>query len=90
MRILHYHRYDGMLQSINAVLGFAIVLPKCLRLADHEVDIFEEFDEQRSRKLMDCLYFMVNWLRESISGFVSQDGEMIRKKVICGKTMGQM
>lgn len=87
MRVLHYHRHGGNLDSINAVLGFAILLPKCFRVSSVAAldamgcDIYEEFGELKGRKLMDCLYLTVNWLRESISGFVSQNDQMIRKKV---------
>lgn len=45
------------------------------------IDIFDIFDDMKSRKMMDILFYSVNWIRETISGFASQEDAMIKKKV---------
>lgn len=81
MRTLHYLRYDGDLESINAVLGCALILPKIF----DSPDLMEEFrghDNEMQKKLLDISFHSVNWFREVISAFVNQTDPMIRKKVL--------
>lgn len=83
MRVLHFNSNNGDLESINAVLGCGLVLPKCIiPNTDHSiVDIFDKYDQTKARKMLDCWFYSVNWVRESISGFASQKDKMINKKV---------
>lgn len=71
--------HNGNLDPVNAVLGCAIIMPKCL--SNEDVDIFDDFDEARARKILDILIYTDNWLRESIGGFASQNDIRINKKV---------
>lgn len=77
MRILHFQRNKGNLESINALLGCAIFIPKL-----QDVNIFDTYSEEQSVKILEILIYTVNWMRVSISAFVTQDDPMIRGKVI--------
>lgn len=77
MRILHFQRNKGNLESINALLGCAIFIPK-LQEANN---IFDMYTEEQACKVLDILVYTVNWMRVSISAFVTQDDPMIRGKV---------
>lgn len=45
-------------------------------------DIFTEFDTMTRKKLYDIHFYTINWMREIISGFISQDIVGQRKKVL--------
>lgn len=77
MRILHFQRNKGNLESINALLGCAIFVPKL----DRDVNIFETYTDEQGVKILDILFYTINWLRVCISAFVTQDDPMIRGKV---------
>lgn len=76
MRVLHFQRNKGNLESINALLGCAIFIPKL-----QDVNIFDIYTEEQSLKVLDVLFYTVNWMRVTISAFVTQDDPMIRGKV---------
>ncbi|KAJ6632727.1 Fanconi anemia group D2 protein, partial [Pseudolycoriella hygida] len=80
LRITQFERY-GNLVTINALLGCSIVLPKCMNNST-EMDIFDDYDEPDAKKILDIYYYTVNWMRESISAFVSQTGENMRMKTM--------
>lgn len=44
LHTLHYYRFDQSLESINAVLGCAVVLPQFIG-SPSDCDIFNEYDE---------------------------------------------
>lgn len=81
MRIL-YSRRHGDLTLIDAVLGAAIVLPKIMSPNNENVDIFDELDDDSARQVLDTYFYTVNYWRECISAFVSQNCPMIRTKVL--------
>lgn len=85
MSVTYAARSDGSLVNINAVLGCAIIMPKCL--SNEDVDIFDDFDETRAKKILDILIYTANWLRESIGGFASQDDTKINMKVGSTETL---
>lgn len=45
------------------------------------MDIFMDYEETKAKKILDLHYLTVNWMRETISAFVSQSGEPMQKKV---------
>ncbi|XP_055905389.1 Fanconi anemia group D2 protein [Eupeodes corollae] len=81
MRVLHFVRYDGSLEMINALLGCGIILPKVFENID-SVDIFYEYDDIQSKHILDIFFHTVNWIRETISSFSCQNDPMIRGKVL--------
>ncbi|XP_044262962.1 Fanconi anemia group D2 protein [Tribolium madens] len=72
LRLLHYKQQNGNLESIDALLGCGVILPK-----SEQKDSLEQF-----RKTSDCLFHCINWFREVISGFVLQKSEKLRRKVL--------
>lgn len=81
VRTLHFLRYGGNLESINALLGCAVIIPK-LPASIADFDIFEEYDDSTARNILNVYFYLINWFRETISAFASQDQQMIRKKVM--------
>lgn len=79
LRNLQFHR-SGNLIPINALLGCAIVLPKCVN-SPSEMDIFDDYDAARAKKILDVNYHTINWMRETIGAFVTQDDRKTRRKV---------
>lgn len=63
---------ENNFSSIDAILGAAICLPKCLN-ALHDVDIFEDFNKDTSKLIFDMYFYTVNWFREIVSAFVTQE-----------------
>lgn len=47
-----------------------------------EMDMFEDYNETKAKKILDLYYLTVNWMREAISAFVSHTGDNMQKKVI--------
>ncbi|ETN67576.1 hypothetical protein AND_000597 [Anopheles darlingi] len=85
MRTLHAVRYDGSLESINALLGCAIVVPAFYGDIGEEERRFsiDAYDETLCTQLLDVYFCLGNWFRECIGAFVGQQQEaMIRRKVI--------
>lgn len=80
VRLLHYHRNKGNLESINALLGCAIFTPKSL-----DTISFDALPDEVAGKIVDIMFYTVNWMRVGISAFVTQDDPMIREKVCTWK-----
>lgn len=78
MRILHFHRCNGNLESINAVLGCPIIFPQ---FTDSPEDVMLDNVEQRIY-LMDIFFYTANWFREVVCAFATQRELNIRKKVL--------
>uniref|UniRef100_A0AAG5DH85 Fanconi anemia group D2 protein n=1 Tax=Anopheles atroparvus TaxID=41427 RepID=A0AAG5DH85_ANOAO len=84
MRTLHAIRYEGTLESINALLGCAIVVPDFYGLPEEEDRRFsvDTYDEGVCTQLLDIYFYLGNWFRECISAFVGQNDAVMRKKVL--------
>ncbi|XP_037821987.1 Fanconi anemia group D2 protein [Lucilia sericata] len=81
VRALHMLRFEGSLESINALLGCAIILPKFFD--DDNVDaIFFDYNEEMQKKILDIYFHCVNWIRETISSFATQVEPILRQKVL--------
>uniref|UniRef100_A0A1B0FNR3 Fanconi anemia group D2 protein n=1 Tax=Glossina morsitans morsitans TaxID=37546 RepID=A0A1B0FNR3_GLOMM len=81
VRVLQMQRYEGSLDLINALLGCAIILPDFFD--DPDLDsIFNDYDEQLQKKILDIYFHCVNWMRETVSSFATQRDAMIRTKVL--------
>lgn len=81
MRMLYFRRYNGSLDLINAVLGAGVVLP-AVALSETPVDLFDSFDADKAKKIVDIYFYTVNQWRESVSAYVSQDESNMRRKVL--------
>ncbi|KAL9900180.1 fancd2 isoform 1-T3 [Glossina fuscipes fuscipes] len=81
VRVLKMQRYEGSLESINALLGCAIILPDFFD--DPDLDsIFNDYEEPMQKKILDIYFHCVNWMRETVSSFVTQRDAMVRTKVL--------
>lgn len=81
MRILVSRRFNGSLEMINAVLGSGVVLPS-VALSDSSIDLFDHFDDENAKKIVDIYFYTVNVWRESVSAYVSQNDPIMRRKVL--------
>ncbi|XP_019844495.2 Fanconi anemia group D2 protein isoform X2 [Bactrocera dorsalis] len=81
VRSLHLQRYQGSLEQINALLGCAIVLPTFFDESNSDA-IFYDYDEQLQKLILDIYFHCVNWMRETVSSFSTQQEPMIRSKVL--------
>lgn len=74
------HKRSNNLINVSAILGCAIILPKIIN-SDENVNIFNEFDEEQSKKIMDIYFHTANWFREIISAYASESFN-IREKIL--------
>lgn len=79
MRVLYFRRYDGVLTSIDAILGAGIVLPSNIDPTT-DIDIFDEYGEDRGRRVLDMYFYTANFWRECVSAYSSQI--LMRGKVL--------
>ncbi|XP_049295693.1 Fanconi anemia group D2 protein homolog [Anopheles funestus] len=84
MRTLHFIRYGGVLESINALLGCTLVVPEVYGVAEEEERRFsvDTYDETSCTLLLDIYFYLSNWFRECISAFVGQTDRVMRRKVL--------
>lgn len=61
---------ENDLQPIDAVLVAGICLPQCFNTL-HHTDIFEDFNEDKSKLILDMYFYTVNWFREIVTAFVT-------------------
>lgn len=81
LRVLYFRRHDGNLTLIDAILGAGVVLPSNVDPAQ-DVDIFDEFGEDRGRRVLDMYFYTVNLWRECVSAYTSQASSNVREKVL--------
>lgn len=79
--MLYFRRHSGNLSAINAILGAGVVLPNAMDPAMN-VEIFDEFDEDRARRILDMYLYTVNHWRECVSAYTSQRDSSMREKVL--------
>lgn len=79
MRVLYVRRYKGVLMPINAILGAGVVLPSNID-PKSDVDIFDEYGEDRGRRVLDMYFYTANFWRECVSAYSSQLD--LRRKVL--------
>lgn len=71
LRVLYFRQYDGNLSLIFGVLASGVILPGNMDPVLN-TDIFDEYDEDRARRVLDMYFFTVNHYRECVSAFTSQ------------------
>lgn len=81
MRVLYFRRHDGNLCLINAILGAGVVLPHDMD-PTMNVDIFDEYGDERARRVLDMYFYTVNHWRECVSAYTSQLEDNMRQKVL--------
>ncbi|KOB67015.1 Fanconi anemia, complementation group D2 [Operophtera brumata] len=73
---LHSKQQDDNLSSIDALLGCPIVMP------NFEVDLVEHMEQDNVTNILDCLVHCVNWFRELLNAFSTQDDEALHCKIL--------
>lgn len=81
MRILNFHRYNGDLENINAMVGCPIIFPKFVN-SPEDLELFDERENEKNQMLLDALFYTANWFREVICAFSGQTELNIRQKVL--------
>lgn len=81
LRVLYFKRQGGDLTLIDAILGAGVVLPSILD-PKSDVDIFDEYGEDRGQRVLDMYFFTVNFWRECVSAYASQAIDSMRHKVL--------
>lgn len=81
LRALYFRSHDGDLTLIDAILGAGVVLPINVDPTS-DVDIFDEYGEDRGRRVLDMCFYTVNLWRECVSAYTSQSCSRIRQKVL--------
>ncbi|XP_072947820.1 Fanconi anemia group D2 protein [Epargyreus clarus] len=78
VRALHYKQNNGDLSTIDALLGFAIIMPKV------DIDSIVDLSEASVSNILDCYIHCVNWIRELLNAFVSQkdDDNVLKPKIL--------
>lgn len=76
VQILHYKQRKGNLSSIDALLGCPVIMPK------FNVDLIEDMDLTAITNILDCLIHCINWFRELLNAFASQDDEDLKTKIL--------
>lgn len=73
---LHSKQLDNNLSSIDALLGCAIVMPK------FDVDFIDDMDHDKVTNILDCLIHCVNWFRELLNAFSTQEDKSLQSKIL--------
>lgn len=76
VQTLHSKQHKGNLSSIDALLGCAIVMPK------YDIDLIEDMDSDTVIGILDCLIHCVNWLRELLNAFATQEDNILKGKIL--------
>lgn len=81
MRVLYFRSHNGNLYLINAILGAGVVLPSNCDPSSN-LDVFDEFDDEKARRVLDMYFYTVNHWRECVSAYTSQQDLRMREKVL--------
>ncbi|XP_053691195.1 Fanconi anemia group D2 protein [Sabethes cyaneus] len=81
MKTLQAIRYEGNLESINALLGCAVIVPIFYEEAEEKI-LLETYEEDICRQLLDAYFYVANWFRELINAFITQKDTLMHRKVL--------
>lgn len=76
VQTLHFKQHEGNLSSIDALLGCPVVMPK------FDIDLVEDMDSVAISYILDCLVHCINWFRELLNAFATQDDEDLKIKTL--------
>lgn len=76
VQTLHSKQHEGNLSSIDALLGCPVVMPK------FDIDMVEDMDSVAIINILDCLIHCINWFRELLNGFATQDDDDLKAKTL--------
>ncbi|CAK1548687.1 unnamed protein product [Leptosia nina] len=75
VQVLHLRQHDGNLSSVDVLLGCAVVMPIC------DIDEIKDKDIDDIRFILDCFVYCINWFRELINAFASQNDPHLHAKI---------
>lgn len=76
VQTLHYKQHGGNLASIDALLGCPVVMPK------FDIDLIEDMDSVAVCHILDCLVHCINWFRELLNAFATQNDDDLKAKTL--------
>ncbi|CAH2990292.1 unnamed protein product [Chilo suppressalis] len=76
VQTLHTKQHDGTLSSIDALLGCSVIMPI------FDIDEIEDLDNIVISNVLDCLIHCVNWFRELLNAFATQEDEALKSKIL--------
>lgn len=76
VQTLHFKQHEGNLSSIDALLGCPVVMPK------FDIDMIEDMDSVAISNILDCLVHCINWFRELLNAFATQDDDDLKTKTL--------
>ncbi|KAJ8733797.1 hypothetical protein PYW07_014348 [Mythimna separata] len=76
VQTLHFKQHEGNLSSIDALLGCPVVMPK------FDIDLVEDMDTEAISNILDCLVHCINWFRELLNAFATQDDDDLKTKTL--------
>lgn len=76
VQTLHSKQHGNNLSSIDALLGCPVVMPKI------DIDMIEDMDHTSITNILDCLIHCLNWFRELLNAFATQDDEALKSKIL--------
>ncbi|KAL5014959.1 hypothetical protein ScPMuIL_009229, partial [Solemya velum] len=77
LRVCEEKQNDGNLESIDALLGCPVYIPK-----DEVYDKLESLSEKEKEVICTCLFHTINWFREVVNGFATQSDVEMKAKVM--------
>lgn len=81
MKSLQSIRYNGNLESINALLGCSVIVPTFYDEPDEE-NLLDNYEEHVCRQLFDVYFYVSNWFRELLNAFIEQKDPLLHRKVL--------
>ncbi|KAG6447992.1 Fanconi anemia group D2 protein [Manduca sexta] len=76
VQTLHFKQNNGNLASIDALLGCPVIMPK------YDIDAIEDMDSAKVSNILDCHVHSVNWFRELLNAFATQQDESLKTKTL--------
>ncbi|CAH2105065.1 unnamed protein product [Euphydryas editha] len=76
VQVLHRRKYNGDLSSIDALLGCPVIMPV------FDIDYIENMSNTTISNILDCYVHCVNWFRELLNGFATQNDPALKSKIL--------
>ncbi|XP_026490487.2 Fanconi anemia group D2 protein [Vanessa tameamea] len=76
VQALHTKKHDGNLSSIDALLGCPVIMPI------FDIDLIENMSNTAITHVLDCQVHCVNWFRELLNAFASQNDPALKPKIL--------
>ncbi|KAH8294661.1 hypothetical protein KR018_001006 [Drosophila ironensis] len=81
LKVLRNRRYQNSLESIDALLGCALLLPSFFEKENY-LSVFDHFEMDQQKNILDIYFHTINWMRVAISAFAPQQDPATRRRVL--------